>query len=128
MEPLAPIELNIPLLRKTMEYIEAHPEDWDQMHYAMKSEESSCGTAMCFAGTAVYLEGYSFVFHRLSGRIGEVVAVDCTKQGNPMLIDHKARELLGLTETQADEIFGAVHINDPVRMRKHVEDVIGVKL
>lgn len=42
----AGLEPNIPLLRKTLEHIEAHPEEW-------KQETWRCATGMCFAGWAV---------------------------------------------------------------------------
>lgn len=42
--------INVPLLRKTLEHIEAHPEEWNQSAWA-------CGTAGCFAWHAAMLDG-----------------------------------------------------------------------
>lgn len=42
--------VNVPLLRKTLEHIEAHPEEWNQSAWA-------CGTAGCFAWHAAMLDG-----------------------------------------------------------------------
>jgi hypothetical protein len=39
-----------PLLRETLEYIESHPEDWDQRDWI-------CDTGMCFFGHALMLSG-----------------------------------------------------------------------
>lgn len=67
-------ELNVPLLRKTLEKIESLPklsaaikftkdgkigwdgEAWDQTNWAQESEVG-CGTAFCFAGWALQLAG-----------------------------------------------------------------------
>jgi len=45
--------LNVPLLRKTLEYIEAHPEDWVQDQWV-------CDSGMCYAGHACALAGADF--------------------------------------------------------------------
>lgn len=42
---------NVDKLRGTLEYIERHPDEWDQDVWA-----SSCGTAFCFAGHAVHMD------------------------------------------------------------------------
>lgn len=42
--------INVELLDRTLAYIEAHPEEWDQGNWR-------CGTGMCFAGWAVTLAG-----------------------------------------------------------------------
>jgi hypothetical protein len=44
------VTVNVPLLRKTLEHIEAHPEEWFQGVW-------SCGTAGCFAWHAAMLDG-----------------------------------------------------------------------
>jgi hypothetical protein len=96
--------VNVPLLRKTLEHIEAHPQEWDQAHW-------HCGTGMCFAGTACDLDGGEWVpgrpvlvqrdgepddlrYRRGIGR-GEVHA--CTR----------AMRILGLTPIAALALFSA---------------------
>lgn len=44
------VTVNVPLLRKTLEHIEAHPEEWDQSSW-------SCGTSGCFAYHAAMISG-----------------------------------------------------------------------
>jgi len=41
---------NLPLLRKVLDHIDAHPEEWRQGGWAIETE---CGTACCIAGFAV---------------------------------------------------------------------------
>lgn len=47
-------DVNVPLLRKTLEHIEAHPEEHNQRVWAVRT---SCGTAACLAGWVVQLAG-----------------------------------------------------------------------
>lgn len=53
------LKVNVPLLRKALEHITEHPEEWDQEVWA---RPTSCGTACCLAGTAVLLAGHEFAF------------------------------------------------------------------
>lgn len=48
-------DVNVPLLRKALEHVTAHPEEWDQGVWAKRS--SQCGTQYCLAGTVVVLSG-----------------------------------------------------------------------
>lgn len=48
-------EINVPLLRKTLEHITAHPEEWNQRMWARVTD---CGTACCVAGWAVQFAGH----------------------------------------------------------------------
>ncbi|XVQ07305.1 hypothetical protein ACQP1W_32450 [Spirillospora sp. CA-255316] len=45
---------NVDLLKRTLAHIEAHPEEWDQNEWCT---ELDCGTAYCFAGWAIKLDG-----------------------------------------------------------------------
>jgi hypothetical protein len=110
-------ELNIPLLRKTMEYIEAHPEKWDQGDWV--SFGPTCKTTMCFAGTAAYLAGAVMV----PGDIERCTLPDGSRESIPGY----AIEQLGLSDAQADAIFYSGP-NSPRELRELVEDVIGEKL
>lgn len=53
-------KVNVPLLRKTLEHITEHPEEWDQCSWATRS---NCRTACCLAGTAVVLAGHKIDWH-----------------------------------------------------------------
>lgn len=44
------MEIDVPRLRKALEHITAHPEEWKQDSWALRR---SCGTAYCLAGTIV---------------------------------------------------------------------------
>jgi hypothetical protein len=46
---------NVPLLRKALEFAEAHPEEIELGSWA---ERSSCGTTACIAGTIAILAGH----------------------------------------------------------------------
>ena len=49
---------NLPLLRKVLDHIDAHPDEWNQSMWATETE---CGTAYCVAGHAVAMtEGVIF--------------------------------------------------------------------
>lgn len=111
---------DVPRLRKTLEHIEAHPDEWFQDYYAVdmdlahKSRFSMsslaetdhpvtmCGTACCFAGQVVSDAGYRFAF-----RPDEVTTLHCVdpRTGHAVQISHAARELLGITSSEACSLF-----------------------
>jgi hypothetical protein len=73
---------NLPLLRRVLDHIDAHADLWNQGHWG-RPEDAKCGTAMCIAGWATELaDGWS--------------------SGHPR---SAARDLLGLTEQEADDLF-----------------------
>lgn len=109
---------NIPLLRKTMERIEAYPDEWDQTYWAVRD---ACSTTMCFAGTAVWLAGHQFAWH--DDDDGQ--SADMTT--NHRVIVYLAREELGLTDQQADDIFWCM-ARTPAELRAEVECVVGERL
>lgn len=93
---------NLPLLRKVLDHIDAHPEEWDQSEYGKVSRVSSCGTAFCIAGHALVMSGYetkesitypgSLDFFTPDG-----VLTDPADEG---------MRVLGLTADEADDIGG----------------------
>lgn len=93
--------LNIPLARKVIEHIEAHPEEHRQEFFAAKLD---CGTTACIAGHALLLSGeygldalgedeIEFDFHRTDG------------SGDFVLTSEAGQEILGLTDEQRDTLF-----------------------
>ena len=82
--------MNVDLMQKTMDYIEAHPEEWDQ-------DEWRCETTMCFAGWAVALSGNYF--------FNDSIDATRKKNGRNIGIDSAAREELGLTFSQSSSLF-----------------------
>lgn len=91
--------INVALLRKTLEHITAHPKEWDQGAWAVRASSGrrSCGTAYCLAGTALVLDG-----HRIKWEAGQRESAYLT---DGRYIADAARELLGLDEHEAAELF-----------------------
>lgn len=87
---------NVALGRKTLDYMEAHPENVQMDVWGM---ETACGTVACTAGHALLQDGYLFqlcLFYR----------TEPDDQGRMVVISEamEARERLGLTD---DEYCGA---------------------
>lgn len=104
---------NTKLLKRTLNYIEAHPDEWDQKHWASWTQ---CGTAYCFAGWTVALAhpGASPDFSEGASPDGETtgyVVVD----GESVDIEEFATELLDLSGEQADALFCATNSLDELR-------------
>ena len=100
-------QVNVELLRKTLEHITAHPEEWDQGIWARRD---ACGTALCAAGHAVQIAG-----HKLHW-VACCDSPDCgalaraiTAAGELRPIPDVAREELGLTKEQGDWLFGGLN-------------------
>lgn len=127
-----PPVLNVPLLRKTLEHIEAHPDDWNQCFWRGVSYVAECGTAMCFAGWACELAGgvwagpaSDFMWGdmliaepddptELAVRFDESVCIDPPADA---IIDPggRATRLLGLTGEQGNDLFDANNSLDDIR-------------
>lgn len=90
--------VNVPLLRKVMEHIAAHPEEWEQEEYAV---QRPCGTAYCVAGTVAQWAGEEFAFECMPG--DRIVAMSRLSSGER--VEDFAREALGLSCTQAYHLF-----------------------
>lgn len=133
---------NVPLLRKTLEHIIAHPGEWDQgewfidynemvHHYggveslpgmireiwdAHAAQGNACGTAACFAGHAIQLAGNTITTHRssLNGIRGADIDIDES-------IPECAQRLLGLDDRQAYDLFAAS--NGLETLKRHVRDI-----
>lgn len=74
-------EVNVPLLRKCLEHITEHPEEWSQAEWAI---QSACGTRCCLAGTAVTLAGYEIDWHDVDD---EVNVAGYVKTDDPLLAE-----------------------------------------
>lgn len=85
--------VNTAVLRKALEFITAHPGEWDQDFWAQRTD---CGTTYCLAGTVAVQQGYELSFDDVGG-----ASQVTTGEG---IADVAEREL-GLTEAQADELF-----------------------
>jgi len=87
--------INVALLRKTLEHVTAHPEEWDQGRWL-----SDCGTRGCMAGHACLLSG---------ARVVSATAYEVQIPGSTVShsVPYAARRLLGLTLKQANALFEA---------------------
>lgn len=112
-------DVNVDLLRRTLQYIEEHPERWDQSVWI-----SEDGEKRCFVGTAVYLDGpdlewecddasyYSFVL------AGEDDPPECryVRDGREWVFcGSRAERVLGLTEDQVDCLSNGILSLDEIR-------------
>jgi hypothetical protein len=98
------VSINVPLLRKTLEYITEHPEEHDQEMWGLKTR---CGTTYCLAGHAVQLAGHEIAWPppccpECDGR--EKAAYLCADGRD---IAEVAREELGLARDQAWCLFNS---------------------
>lgn len=98
--PSSEPQINVPLLRKTLEHITAHPEEWDQAVWMRQSGRTECGTAGCVAGWAVTFAGHTLDFESAVIFWGEAQYLDDGRE-----IEQAAQDELGLTDDQADRLF-----------------------
>jgi len=105
----APPALNRELLERTLLRIGDHPEDWNQQTWATDDPSelppgNECGTAFCMAGHAVLEAGGTIVWPDNAWRR---TATRCNMPGRARYtpIVQAAREVLGLTQDEAAELF-----------------------
>lgn len=120
-DPTAP-DLNIELLTKVMEHIEAHPDEHDQSFWAHRSD---CGTAFCFAGHAVNMTlrpDESLYWEKLDAPGVELVGATWIETDPlsqtyqpPVLISERAARVLGLTVSEASDLFMATNTHHCLR-------------
>lgn len=66
---------------------------------------TNCGTTACLAGTVAWQDGWTPVFNRASADAPLALADDVEKDGEVRYTFDLARDLLGLTEEQAEDMF-----------------------
>jgi hypothetical protein len=97
---------NTELLNRTLNYIEAHPKEWDQDAWARRDQ---CGTAYCFAGTTVMLSGLPLDWHdsyqQDYDETASLIAENAPAPYAGENISTVARDLLELGPEQADNLF-----------------------
>jgi hypothetical protein len=100
--------VNVELLNKVMEHIEAHPEEHDQDQWAQLAD---CGTKYCFAGHAAFMCGWTPIFDP------DNTAAFCTSPDgdDSVPIESVARDLLGVTILQAEFLFYECGTADELR-------------
>lgn len=124
------MEVNIPLLRKVVEWVEsqealAFSKDrrWYQGAWFRKDRDADqavqdrndpmCGTAMCVAGKVAFDAGWKPVYVDHGGEY--LYADDATKGGVTKPIEEIAAAELGLPWEVADELFGADNTAEHIR-------------
>lgn len=105
--------VNVALLTKVMEHIEAHPEEHDQVDWGVIEP---CGTKFCFAGHTVAISGYELVFSKNKLSL-------CRQPGTSeeWFIDYAARAELGISFDEAEHLFYA---DTAEELRGIVDDLI----
>jgi hypothetical protein len=155
-EPEEPTpELNVDLLKRVIKRIERDEEMWDQESWGMMperhtidlgitefrtpggvkamgievsdillSEKDLCGTTFCCAGHTVLEAGDTILIH-----YQDLEASYCVDGGDKVhVISQRARELLGLTDEQADFLFApGAGAGDIATYKKNITDVTGVE-
>jgi hypothetical protein len=104
---------NTELLVRTLAHIEAHPDEWDQLHWARLAP---CGTAYCFAGTALALAGKA-EFQWGSRAVDSMEFAEQMADGED--IGTAAQRLLDLDMDDADALF------DPNNTLDHLRQIVG---
>jgi hypothetical protein len=94
--------MNIDLMLKVADYIEANPDEYDQRNW--------CGTECCIAGHAVALSGDAVLIRRAgaySALAGYIDVLDVLDFGSIMRIPEEARKRLDISHDLAGTLFGA---------------------
>jgi hypothetical protein len=105
---------NVEKLEAVLDYIRTHPEEHDQIQWAEKGD--TCGTTLCFAGTAAVLAGYQMVWQ------ADDTAYTCSNGIETEYVSTIAMRELGLTEAQTDSLFiRSVTFDD---VERTVKDII----
>lgn len=116
--------LNVELLRKTMDYIATHPQVWHQGSWfwiydsdkdtviphqveITYEEVNSCNTAFCFAGHAALMEGFIAPPSNTYKAWTRQVDVKGSDDWHYEDVDEFARKRLGLSSDVANELFAA---------------------
>lgn len=110
-------ERNVPLLRKVMEHVEAHPEEWDQANWI-----SHCGTKACFAGWALHFTG-----HTLTWVDEDSVSLDGRDPYmTPSDVINTACKELGITQREGVRLFDSCRTM--LELREIAEEYAGERL
>lgn len=110
-------ERNIELLTKIRDLVKLAPQKLDMDYWSAipfdvvelddgSQARVSCGTTQCIAGWAVQLQGYQFLVGPGNSDDGVYYPESClAEDGRVVDIFDAARQLLGLTECEADLLF-----------------------
>lgn len=106
--------VNALLLRKELEHITAHPDEWNQSFWIARSTRTACGTSGCLAGNTVLHAGW-----QVSTTTGKLVDVrdwpshtafdTVTRNHVTRCVKSAARHELGLTPAETRVLFDAAN-------------------
>jgi hypothetical protein len=88
--------INVPLLQKALDHIEAHPEEWEQ---ELWGKRQPCGTTACLAGHITLIDGWTPVLHGLS--FGEWLDVE--RDGRKETVPVAATLSLGISSPRVND-------------------------
>jgi hypothetical protein len=111
---------NLPLLRKVLDHIDAHPEEWEQGSWAIQSSRYSCGTAYCLAGHVAVMTGHEPAWDSIAQ--GEFYADHTTADA---CIGDVAQAELGITTEEADALFQADNSRTALR---EISEIIAARV
>jgi hypothetical protein len=89
-------------LRKTLEFIHAHPEEHNQQYWAVKR---SCGTTMCLGGTVVHQAGYKLQWQQVSSNMKAATMAVHPATGEIVNIEDEAADLLRIDHDDVQMLF-----------------------
>jgi hypothetical protein len=99
----------LPLLRKVLEHVSAHPDEHDQDYWGHRTD---CGTTRCIAGWTTYFSGYQETdWGPLLWAGGDGLSA-VEKDGRTTSVAWAAQTLLGLSYEEADELFYAENLTE----------------
>lgn len=117
--------LNEKLLRAAVDYIEAHPDEWDQSVFWGEGSGRRCLAAMALA---LHYNTFSLddMEEKLKGRCGEECGDRCLGFDYHCAVE--ARKELGLTKRESYELFywGSM-THDISKFKQHITFVTGVE-
>lgn len=120
---------NLPLLRKVLDHIDAHPNEWYQSEWGIRTDSypltfidgnaPACGTAFCIAGHAAVMSGATPVW----GEEGNLSYIR-PPGGGFADVQEFARKALGLTHDEASSLDGLFAAeNDRDEIQRHAEAI-----
>lgn len=98
------LTIDVPRLRKELEYVTTHREQWLQGEWIHRT---ACGTVGCLAGNVALNAGYVPVYER--GRYATAARVRLPHGHGVRPVANVAAEVLGLSVGQATELFAATN-------------------
>lgn len=134
------------LLDQVLNYIESHPDEWNQETFCSSSASSPCGTTACLAGHALLLSGewqldkHNTFLHVQSGLSTEkFVQANSPLFGSDVGTVIVAAELLDISLGTASKLFFTIpctaddcehdeeceaHLNDPAQFCAYVRKTV----